>query len=102
MTQFELMLRDTAAALSARFADQNAGHLSLVISIEGRTMPEDIKITFRVSDQYYNGDAVSGGSLDACVDELFRRRGWSQANAPLMLRPPTSPAEAAAVDDMPL
>lgn len=51
------------------------------IQCTGRLHTGDIKIEYSVSDSEYGGEPVKGNNLDACIAELFRRRGWQEVHA---------------------
>jgi hypothetical protein len=71
------------------FSDHNMPKLQLTIDASGRTDGEDIRIMFTI-DSDYNTNAVTGDSIDACVDEFFRRNTWQKAHNYLALPNVTS------------
>lgn len=68
----------------------DVGSFVLTIKASGRTMTDrnEVKIEYRVADNTWDGNAVTGNSLDAVVVELLRRHGWNETHQPLALPEP--------------
>jgi hypothetical protein len=77
---------EAAAHLRTAFDDRNVGHMTMHIRVSGRVHGE-MKIEYAVNEQY--DSEVKGASLEAVVEEYFRRKGWNMSNAPLALAAPT-------------
>lgn len=84
MTPFETALLHEVARIRRTFADRDVGECNITIRASGRTDSEEMKITFSL-DGSYNDREVTGNSLDACLDEFFRRKGWQKAHDYLAL-----------------
>lgn len=50
------------------------------ITASGRINDGEVKLTFRVSDEYGSG-SVKGDGMQACLDEYLRRNGWEKVHA---------------------
>ena len=81
---FEIALLDELARLRKLFAARDQPELCLTILCSGPTMRDDIRIRFTV-DGDYNTRSVEGNSIDACVDEFFRRNEWRRTHDALLL-----------------
>ena len=82
--QFESYLRQLATSMRSQFAEHDASHLHFTVEVSGR--PDgDLKIEFRLSDEYYGSSPVKAGDLSDLMEEFFRRKHWERRNAPLMI-----------------
>lgn len=90
MTRFETELLIEIDRIRKIFVAQDCGDLDVRIRARGRSH-NDLKITFSVDSLY--GTEVEGSSLDACVEEFFRRQGWKKANDYLALSNLMSPED---------
>lgn len=64
--------------------DETLHSFSIQIKASGRVHEGQVKLEYGVGDSEYGVD-VKGDSLQAVVDELMRRRGWSAVHAPKAL-----------------
>lgn len=73
------MVRDAMGAA-------NIGSFLLSVSADGRTETDSdsIKIEYVIADGRY-GESVKGDSVEACLAEMLRRKGWNDNHAPLRL-----------------
>jgi hypothetical protein len=81
---FERALKLEVSRLRRLFADQDSPRVWLEITAEGACDHGDVAITFSVGEGRY-GDHVTGGDVRQCVREYFRRKGWKQEHAPVLL-----------------
>lgn len=103
MTPFETALLDEIARVRKMFASRDVGECNITINASGRTDSEEMKITFSV-DGAWDDKRVTGNSLDACLDEFFRRKGWQKAHDYLALpnvSEPSPPSRTPIDDDVP-
>jgi hypothetical protein len=84
MSDFLFALKHEVRRLRRRFADVNASHMAITITIDGAPDHGDIAVTFSVAESKY-GDAVEGKDVDQCVREFFRRKGWKQENNAILI-----------------
>lgn len=79
--------------------DERMSEFSIEIDVKGRVHDGDVKLTYSVCpSSWQNSDAVKGDDLDACVEELMRRRGWQSVHAPVAIgyeRVPSDDTEGA-------
>ena len=62
--------------------DDRIRQLRIDIEISGPITGE-LLIVYKLSDGGYNDDStVKGHSLDSCVEEFMRRKGWDSTHAP--------------------
>lgn len=79
--RFEHEVERMARAIAHACAAHDAPDVGIKIKISGR-IHSDLRITFAVGGQY---DMVTANSLLAALNEHFRRRGWEQEHAPVLL-----------------
>lgn len=81
----EASVKNFTRELRDLFNERDIGHICLDIEVRGRTHGE-LKIEFKVNDSPYGGSSeAKGGRIQPVVDEFFRRKGWTNDNAPLCL-----------------
>ena len=75
------------AIVRRAFGRADLGHFYVSISASGRTETgcDSVKIEYKVGESNYGSECVTGDSIDACLSEWLRRKGWSDAHAPLAL-----------------
>jgi hypothetical protein len=66
------------------FAEHNVPMIAVTIRADGPVDRDELKITFEV-DSDYHYRAVAGNSLDAAIEEFFRRHSWTKAHDYLAL-----------------
>jgi len=91
MTVFEAALLNEMTRLRKIFADRDAGRMSVWIRVDGPTMTDELRIVFHVQEEGWQPNDVNGSNLDACVEEYFRRKGWTKHNNYLALPNVTTP-----------
>lgn len=84
MTEFEKALLKEVSRVRKIFADRDVSECIIRIEATGPSMRNEMKITFAI-DGTWEDKEVKGATLDACLDEFFRRRGWQKANEYLAL-----------------
>lgn len=89
----EASVKNFTRELRDLFNERDISHVCFDVEVRGRTHGE-LKIEFKVNDSLYGGASeAKGGAIQAVVDEFFRRKGWTEQNAPVCLT--YAPAEAA-------
>ena len=66
------------------FADANAPSMSIHIRCGGQVDHGDIAITFDIGESQY-GDSVKGNSIEQCIEEYFRRKGWKRDHDAILI-----------------
>ena len=84
ISNFEALLLNELARIRKEFADRNIPHMEVTISAGGPTMRDEIKVTFSV-DGDYNYRSVEGDTINAVMEEFFRRNTWKKAHDYLAL-----------------
>jgi hypothetical protein len=79
-----LNLRLCVKALRAAFEETEISRFKLEIEVSGEVMSGDLKVEYALREGSW-GEPVKGGDLQAVFDELLRRKGWTERNAPLCL-----------------
>jgi len=75
-------MREVTRILKRLKRDETVSYFSFTIEASG-SVNGDAKIEYKLytNDQEF----IKGNSVDALVDEMLRRRGWTSHNKPLML-----------------
>jgi hypothetical protein len=71
--------------IRAKFADADIGRFEFRVVSSGRTMTDEAEVKIEyVCCANYEAD-VHGNCLENVVEEVLRRHGWDDRNAPLAL-----------------
>ncbi len=65
-------------------ADNDISYMSLQMEVSGRTTTDELKFEIKLFDSN-NSNFVTGGSLQAVLDEFVRRVEYKKANEVLLL-----------------
>ena len=84
MIPFETILLEKIADAKAKLReDESLTGFTITINATGR-LEADTEVSFIVGD-YYGGNSVRAGTLDAALTEFLQRRRWQKRHAPLCL-----------------
>ena len=57
----------------------------LSFEAKGRVNDGEIKLQYTVCPNEYGADTVTGDDLNACIEEMLRRHGWTKRHSPKAL-----------------
>lgn len=69
--------------------EMDVGSFTLTVTVSGRTLSDldECKIEYTVAGSW-NDPTVKGDSVENCLAEFARRKGWESKHAPLALAKP--------------
>jgi len=79
---FEKDVMVEATRLRKLFADRDQSYLEFSVQINGPIDHDSLRIDFTVGSY---GESVTADSVDAALDEYFRRKGWKARHEALRL-----------------
>jgi hypothetical protein len=85
MKAFERAVLIEATRLRELFKKTDQPDLYLKVEISGPVDYDNLRITFRVGTNEYSSDSVEAETVDASLDEFFRRKGWKAQHDALCL-----------------
>jgi hypothetical protein len=85
MKDFERAVLVEATRLRDFFKSRDLERLYLRVEISGPVDYDSLRITFRIGTSEYNSESVEAESVDASLNEYFRRKGWKERHEVLQL-----------------
>jgi hypothetical protein len=84
MNRFERAVMVEATRLRELFAQRDASYLYFQIEVTGPIDHGELAVKFSIGGDRYS-DNVSANTVDAAVDEHFRRVGWKREHDALLI-----------------
>ena len=84
MNRFERAVMIEATRLRELFAKRDNAYLYFRIEISGPVDHGELAIKFQIGSDRYS-DNVEANTVDAAVEEMFRRKGWKAEHDALLI-----------------